>query len=158
MILTTFIFLAGLGLAAGVLGLILYKNWTVTHLNGTYHFDEKIRPGMREKDESSDKVKLWHKEKSIVRLKGVYAGTSFRYSIPVFYQKLFSGDKKVRIDALIVFGFFTCTVFTFLAVGTGFLRDGDSTGWAFICISLLAVFIVVFGHIRSTRNSRKNTN
>lgn len=122
--------------------------WKFEKFNKTFIYKED---NYETKDNGIKKQKLLHKEIGKIKLKGIRGSFKFNYLIPEFYKKIASGDKQTIIHAFIIFGFFSFTVFTFLAIGIGLVNEGDKGGWYFIGITILIILFLTFSHIRQHR-------
>lgn len=145
--------LAVLGLFIGILGLFLNKkNWKFEKISGTIKYNEG---DIEQEDNDTKNIKLLHKVTSIEKVKGIAGDFSFKYQIPEFYKKIKSGNKQAITHALILFGFFSCTLFTFLAIGIGLVNAGESGGWYILGIVIFVVIFLFFSHTKQYRKSKR---
>jgi hypothetical protein len=135
--------------------LVLNKHsWKLEKLDGTYSYSiDQPETGYDDPGQQN----ILYREKRRERLKGVRGSFEFRYEIPEFFSKLRSGDKSVRVHALILFGFSSFVMFTFLSIGIGLVRGGEQGGWYFIGVVLLTIIILVVVYTRHYRRSKNNT-
>jgi len=134
------------------MGLALNRSkWQFKRFDGTFLYEED---NFRPEDKDKGMQRLFHKKISIERLKGIRGSFRFNYQISEFYNKIASGDKQAIIHAFILLGFFSCAVFTFLAVGIGLVNGGSEEGWYFIGLTMLIVIFLIISHRRQYRKSQ----
>lgn len=146
----TFIVLAAIGFLVMIAGLVLNrKRFKWTKLDGTYRY--RASDNIAEKNRTQVK----QQEFGIQKMKGISGAFSITYQIPEFYKKIRSGDPDTIRFSLLFFGAVVFVLSTFLAIGAGLVKGGDSNGWLVIGFIVFTILLTIALHIRAVRKSNR---